>query len=244
MIALFPTREILLAIGTFEVRWYGVLYIAGFVLAWYLLPRLQKYRGLNLSKDDWMYLMAWAIGGVVIGGRLGYVLLWEPTYFLANPTEVLAIWDGGMASHGGFVGVGLALWLAARKMNINLWKLLDVIVVPVAMGLALGRLGNFINQELFNPSVLALLAVTKNILVAGGAYWVLRTKKTVGYPLAAFLLSYGVLRFGIEFIRVQEIVGYAGLTRGQLYTLPILVGGGLLLICRVVKIRLLCPAKR
>ena len=75
MIALFPSREIFLGIGTFEVRWYGVLYIAGFVLAWYLLPRLQKYRGLNLSKDDWMYLMAWAIGGVVIGGRLGYVLL-------------------------------------------------------------------------------------------------------------------------------------------------------------------------
>lgn len=224
-------REVALTLGPLTIRWYGVLWVAALALAWYLLPRLQKYRDLKLSKDDWWYVLAAGLVGAVVGGRLGYVLLWEPGYFLAHPAEVFAIWDGGMSSHGGFVGVGLALWWIAKKLKIDIWKLLDVIVVPVALGLALGRVGNFINQELFNPPELAWLAVGKDLLIAGVCWWWLRKIPSDsplsrgGIVFALFLILYGVLRFLVEFVRVQEFSGAFGLTRGQLLTLPLIAAG-------------------
>lgn len=228
MLSFFPSREVLLAIGSFEVRWYGVLWLAGFALAYFLLPKIQKYRDLKLTRDDWLYVILLGTLGAVVGGRLGYVLLWEPGYFLQNPGQVIAIWDGGMASHGGFVGVGLGLGYAAKKLKVDLWKLLDVIVVPAALGLALGRVGNFINAELFDPPALAWLAVGKNAVIAGVCYAILR-KTPSGSPLSGgglvlsvFLISYGILRFLVEFIRAQEFAGFAGLSRGQWYTLAIL----------------------
>lgn len=212
------------------IRWYGVLWVAAFGVAGWLLPKLQKYRRLELSRGDWLYLLSAGMFGAVMGGRLGYVLLYEPGYFAAHPTEILAIWDGGMASHGGFLGVGVAMWLAARRLNIDILKLLDVIVVPAALGLALGRVGNFINQELFNPPALAFLAVAKDILIAAITYIFLPKNKNPGSVLAVFLMSYGLLRFFVEFVRVQEFPGLLGLTRGQLFTLPVILMGGLLFL--------------
>lgn len=210
------------------IRWYGVLWVVAFGGVAYLIPRLQKYRGLQLSREDWWYVLAWGMFGAVIGGRLGYVWLYEPGYFSAHPGEIVAIWQGGMASHGGFIGVGVALWWAAKKLNINFLSLLDIIVVPAALGLALGRVGNFINQELFNPPGLAWLAVGKDILIAAITYIFLTKNKTPGSVLGVFLISYGILRFLIEFLRVQEFSGMLGLTRGQLFTLPVILAGSLL----------------
>lgn len=262
-------REIALQLGPLVIRWYGVLWIAALALAWYLLPRLAKYRDLKLSKDDWWYVLAAGLVGAVVGGRLGYVLLWEPGYFLVHPAEVFAIWDGGMSSHGGFIGVGLALWWITNHVKslrdhvVNFWALMDVIVIPVALGLALGRVGNFINQELFNPPELALLAVGKDLAIAGVCFWVLKSTpsrslslegerphpdpllrkergetKTFlpssegrlggvdsGRVFALFLILYGILRFLVEFVRVQEFSGAFGLTRGQLLTLPLIAAG-------------------
>ncbi len=184
MIELFPSRTIALTIAGFPIHWYGLMYLAAFLLAWYLLPKIQKWRGLSLSRDAWSTLLAWGVIGVIVGGRLGFVLFYEPTFYLSNPLEIIKVWQGGMSSHGGFIGVGLALWLFARKQKINLLDLLDVIVVPVALGLALGRVGNLINGELYGiestlpwamsfPDVEGLrhptqiYAILKNLIVAG-----------------------------------------------------------------------------
>lgn len=230
MIELFPEREIFLSLLGLDVRWYGLLYVAAFGLAWCLAPVLAKYRELTVSQENWLEVFTWAIAGVLIGGRLGYVLLYEPSYFWANPREILAIWDGGMASHGGMVGVGVALWLVSRRLRIDFLKLLDVLVVPAALGLAVGRVGNFINQELFSPPAAAWLAVGKNLVVAGISYGVLRLTPSDsplarGRVVAAFLISYSGLRFLVEYVRVQEWPLILGLTRGQLYCLPLVLFG-------------------
>ncbi|MEK7556636.1 MAG: prolipoprotein diacylglyceryl transferase [Patescibacteria group bacterium] len=259
MIALFPSREVVLEVGVLMVRWYGLLWVLSFALAAYLLPRLSKYRELKLTHEDWRIVLAAGITGAVIGGRLGYILLYEPGYFVERPAEIFAIWDGGMASHGGFVGVGAALWWAAKKFKIDVLSLLDVIVVPVALGLAVGRIGNFINQELFSPPALAWFAVIKNLVVAGVCWWYLvRTSPTLkqsgfsfvrrgtsplegevgrqrpdevsGQVFSLFLILYGLLRFLVEFVRVQEFPGTFGFTRGQLFTLPLAAAGVLLWI--------------
>lgn len=219
-------------IGPLSIRWYGLLWVAAFALSWYLLPRLAKYRDLKLSQNDWWYISFWAMAGAIFGGRIGYALLWEPVYFWGHLAEIIQIWNGGMASHGGFIGVGLGLLWATRKLKVDIWKLLDVITVPAAFGLALGRVGNFINQELFNPPVLAWLAVGKDVLIGGVCWWMLRRGKPEGQVFALFLLLYGILRFLVEFVRVQEFPGILGLTRGQIYTLPVILVGGLLFIWR------------
>lgn len=136
MIELFPSREVALGLWGFELRWYGLLYVVAFVVAWKLLPHLGRYRNLKLSRDDWLYFMAWGAIGVVVGGRLGYVWLYEPLYYLEHPADVVALWQGGMSAHGGFVGVALALWYASRRLQIGWLAAVDVLVVPAALGLA------------------------------------------------------------------------------------------------------------
>lgn len=191
MIDFLPEREVILAIGSFTVRWYGLMYVLALVFAWKMWPYLEKWRGFTLTKDQRTELFAWVAGGVVAGGRLGYALFYEPAYFLSNPAEIFLLGHGGMSSHGGMVGVALSLWLYARIRNVDFWKLADVAVVPAALGLALGRMGNFVNQELYGtvtdlpwgisvPGVeglrhpVQIYSVIKDIFIAGVLYWVLR----------------------------------------------------------------------
>lgn len=242
MISLFPSRTIALEFFGFPIRWYGLLYLAGFLLAWWLLPRLQRYRGLTLTREAWERLLGFSVLGVILGGRLGFVLFYEPMYFFAHPANIFAVWEGGMASHGGFLGVVIALLLALRQQKIDLLKLADVVVIPAALGLAIGRLGNLINQELYGtvttlPWGLAIPGVEGlrhpaplydalyNLLIAGLCFWHLtRPRYTPGRTAALFLILYGVFRFFIEFLRVQDYAPLSLwgvlLTRGQLLTLP------------------------
>lgn len=245
MIAFFPSRTVAIELFGFAVHWYGLLYLSGFLLGYLLLPRLQHYRGLALSRDDWAEVLSFAVIGVIVGGRLGYVFLYDPMQYLANPLEIFAVWKGGMASHGGFIGVFLALWYVTRKRHIALLPLLDVVVVPVAIGLALGRFGNFINQELYGtvtslpwgisiPNVDGLrhpthiYAMIKDLLIAGLCFLHLRLPhSTPGRTAALFGGMYAVLRFLVEFLRVPShvpfILGSLVLTRGQVYTIPVLL---------------------
>lgn len=229
MIELFPQREIFIDLFGWQVRWYGVMYVAAFWVAWILLPRLQTYRGLSLTKDQWTQLLAACAAGVLIGGRLGYVLFYEPAYFLSHPAEAIAIWDGGMSSHGGFIGVVIAVFVVSLYQGEGILRLFDTLVVPAAVGLALGRIGNGINQELF-PGNLWLLAVAKDLFIAGACYLALYHKKNVGIPTATFLILYSILRFLTEYIRIQEFPETFGFTRGQLLTLPIFFLGVSLLV--------------
>jgi phosphatidylglycerol:prolipoprotein diacylglycerol transferase len=250
MIDLFPTREIALQIGSFSVHWYGLMYFAAFIVAWYLLPRLQKYRDINLTSEEWSSILSWAVVGVIVGGRLGFVLFYGPSYYLAHPLEIFAVWKGGMASHGGFIGVTLAMMWALRKRKSDFWKIADIVVIPVAIGLAFGRMGNFINLELYGipttlpwginiPGVAAprhptqIYAVIKDLFIAGMCYWnIRRSSSKPGETLALFLMLYGVLRFLVEFLREQNGVYYLGLSEGQWLTIPLFIIGAILWIRR------------
>jgi len=231
MIEVLPSREVAVELFGWSVRWYGVLYVLAFAAVYWLGPRLQHWRGLQLTREQWLELTAWGAAGTIIGGRLGYVLFYEPLLYAAEPMRVLALWDGGMSSHGGFIGVGVAVWLGPAKLlrsrGVNLLALLDVLVVPIALGLMLGRVGNVINQELFPSTAVQVLAVLKNLVVAGVVYAHLRLARASrpGRTAALFLITYSVFRFGIEFIRVQEWQTSLGLTRGQLLTLPLFAIG-------------------
>ena len=244
MISIFPSRTIFLQIAGLQIHWYGVMYLLAFVMAFILVRRLQKYRSLYLDSEEWSYILSWAIIGVLVGGRLGYVLFYEPMYFLLNPLDIFAVWKGGMSSHGGFVGVALAMWWAASRHNIPIWKLADIVVVPIAIGLSFGRLGNYINYELYGtvttlpwgiaiPGVeglrhpTQLYAVIKDLLIAGICFYhISRTAPILpGRTFALFLMLYGGLRFLTEFVRAQQYELFLGLSRGQLYTIPIFLIG-------------------
>lgn len=251
MIAVFPSRAVALDLWGFSIHWYGLLYLAAFVVAWVLLPRLQRLRGLALSSDEWSTLLSAGVLGVIVGGRLGFVLFYEPAYYLAHPLSILQVWNGGMSSHGGFLGVAVALLLALRRRPADdLLRLADVIAVPAALGLLLGRLGNFINLELYGtvtalpwgmaiPGIeglrhpTQLYAMGKDAAIALLCLWHLRAVRArPGETFALFLVLYGVLRAFVEHFREQQYAGlHLGewmLTRGQLLTLPIVAAGVLL----------------
>ncbi|MDD4628528.1 MAG: prolipoprotein diacylglyceryl transferase [Candidatus Peribacteraceae bacterium] len=249
MVSFFPSRTVALSLFGFSVHWYGIMYLLAFLLALVLLPRLQRYRHLALTTDDWSGVLTGAVLGVLIGGRLGYVLFYDLPFYFSSPLEILKVWKGGMSSHGGFLGVGIAMLIVSRQKRIPLLPLLDLLIVPTAIGLALGRIGNYINQELFGtvtsvPWAVSvhgfpglrhpaqLYAVAKDLFIALVCFLQLRRTRQAGRPgktLALFLILYGVLRFLVEYVRVQDYptVEFFGimLTRGQLYTIPIFLTG-------------------
>lgn len=243
LISLFPSRTVVLQAGSLTIYWYGVLYVVAFGVVIFLTPRLGRYRQLTLNRQQWLELITWGIAGAVIGGRLGYVLFYNPTYFVAHPLDIFKLWQGGMASHGGFIGAALALWLGARQYRVPWRQLADVVVVPVALGLAFGRLGNFINQELYGtvttlpwgiviPGVdglrhpTQLYAIAKDMFIAAICYWHLKKPHThPGQTTGLFLILYSILRFLIEFIRVQDYPLIFSLSRGQWLTIPLFVVG-------------------
>lgn len=243
----FPSRTIAVELFGFGIHWYGLMYATAFVLAWFLLPKLQRYRGLSMTKGEWENVLAGAILGVIIGGRLGFVLFYEPVYFLENPLKIFAVWEGGMASHGGFIGVTIALLFTLRHRLRDLLRIADVVVIAAALGLMIGRFGNFINQELYGiptslpwgisiPGVEGLrhptpiYSMIQNGLIALLCFLHLRTYQDApGRTTALFLMLYSIGRFTVEFYRVQDhgftsFFGFA-LSRGQLLTIPVFLIG-------------------
>jgi phosphatidylglycerol:prolipoprotein diacylglycerol transferase len=214
---LFPSRAEVLAINGFSIRWYGVLYVVGYLLAAWLLPYLQRWRGLTFARSQWVEIVAAGALGLIIGGRLGYALFYEAAHFWAQPADIFALWQGGMSSHGGFIGAGVMLWFMSRFLSSNFWALLDVVIIPAALGLALGRLGNVINQELFGLAA-GLLAMGKDLLLAGLCYWYLARSRQPGVVVGVFLMGYAVLRFPLEFWRLAPHAGVMGLSLEQILT--------------------------
>lgn len=214
-----------MSLGMLEVRWYGVLYLAAFWLVWWFLPRLQKYRGLKLLRDEWLFVLTLGLAGVLVGGRLGFVVFYELEYFLAHAVEIFSLRQGGMSIHGGIVGVGAALWLASRKLKVDYWKLVDVVVAPAALGIAVGRIGNVVNQELFATSLAQLLGVGVNVAVAYVLFWYLRRSARSGAVTALFLILYGVVRFGMEYLREQDYALFLGLPKGQVLAVVVFLVG-------------------
>jgi phosphatidylglycerol:prolipoprotein diacylglycerol transferase len=248
--SLLPSRTIALTVGTVDIHWYGIMYALGFLIGMWLLPRLEKRRGLQLTAEQRDTLFLSLFLGVLLGGRLGFVLFYGGSEYWTAPMKILAVWEGGMSSHGGFIGVMIALILFARIQHVSLLALADIIVIPVAIGLVLGRVGNLINGELYGtvtslpwglrfPDVDGLrhptqiYAIIKDLIIAGCCYWHLQStegrKASVGSTVALFLMLYAALRFIVEYFREQPY-GYVEfyslrLSEGQLLTLPLFVLG-------------------
>ena len=140
---------VLISIGPLAIRWYALSYIVGFIL-FTILGRRRIAQGNSVfTKETLDDFLTWGILGVILGGRIGYVLIYKFSDYLANPLDIFKVWEGGMSFHGGFLGVVVAMWLFGRKHNISILKLMDTVAPLVPLGLASGRIGNFINGELW-----------------------------------------------------------------------------------------------
>uniref|UniRef100_UPI003F7443CB prolipoprotein diacylglyceryl transferase n=1 Tax=Algihabitans albus TaxID=2164067 RepID=UPI003F7443CB len=246
----FPNIDpVALDLGFFQIRWYALSYIVGLLLAWRYARWLTERSPSELSKEDMDDFLVWATLGVVFGGRIGYVLFYQPGQFVENPLSALALWQGGMAFHGGLLGVIAAMWLFMRRRAGGFFHLTDMIACAAPIGLFLGRLANFINGELYgrvtgvswgmvfpaggpeprHPSQLyqatlegLLLFLLLFLLVRGDG---LQRK---GYMTGWFLAGYGAARIVGELFRQPDaFLGFlfAGATMGQLLSLPMLLGG-------------------
>lgn len=240
-------------LGPLAVHWYGLMYLLAFGLFMLLGRwRIQTQSWHNLSVTQLDDLLFYGVLGVVIGGRLGEVLFYEPAYYLAHPGEILAVWKGGMSFHGGFLGVLLAMALYARKIEMPWLALMDFIAPLVPPGLAAGRLGNFINGELWgrptdvpwgmvfphadglprHPSQLYEFAL-EGIALFALLWWFSRRQHPVGAVSGLFLIGYGSFRFIGEYFRNPDdgIFGLMtfGVSMGQWLSLPMVAAGVVML---------------
>ena len=235
-------------LGPLAIRWYGLMYLVGFVL-FIVLGKLRARQNLLTGwhprdVDDMLF---YGVIGVILGGRLGYVLFYKPLYYLAHPLEILQLWQGGMSFHGGFLGVLVALLLFARRRDKRWLDVTDFVAPLVPLGLAAGRLGNFINGELWgratsgpwamvfpqvdatprHPSQLYQFGLEGLLLFA--VLWLYtHRRRPMGAPSGLFLVGYGVCRFVAEFAREPDsFLGLLalGLTMGQWLSLPMIVAG-------------------
>ncbi len=239
------------------ISWYGLMYVCGFVAGYLLLARLRRRGFLPLPGEEHLQeLLTYCILGVLIGGRLGHVLFYSPGYYLLHPAEILALWRGGMASHGGIAGLLVALVLFSRKHKIPLLALCDSAAMAATPGLFFGRLGNFINGEMPGKVTEVPWAVvfTRNAeagmlprhpvqiyqaltegLVLFVLLWFLlpRHRFKRGFHMAVFLIGYSVLRIGTEFFResspeLAAAIG-GGITQGQVLSAVMLICGAVAL---------------
>lgn len=243
------------SIGPLSVRWYGLMYLIAFTL-FIVLGRLHARRRPELGWNAEMLddLLMYGVLGVILGGRLGEVLFFQPGYYLQHPAEILAIWKGGMSFHGGFLGVLAAMWLYAKRHGKGFWQVTDFIAPLVPTGLAAGRMGNFINGELWGrpvdtelpwamvfPWVDTLARHPSQLYQALGEgvllFIILWSYSANPRPLravsAVFLIGYGSLRFGAEFFRMPDpgIFGTLalGLSTAQWLCVPMVVIGAIVL---------------
>ena len=258
----FPdVSPVMFSIGGFAVRWYSMAYLAGIVLAWaWLLRDVKKYR-LDFDKSAIEDVVFYVTIGIIAGGRLGYALFYGGSAFWREPWQILAIWHGGMSFHGGAVGAVFGLWYAAYKHKLDFWQLTDMAALYAPIGLFLGRLANFVNDELWgrvsevpwavrfpsggylprHPSQLyEAFCEGLLMLLILNCLWrfcpVVRKRK--GTVSALFVVLYAVFRIVLENFRQPDaqLGFYFGfITMGQMLSLPLLVFGGWLFRRRFVK---------
>jgi phosphatidylglycerol:prolipoprotein diacylglycerol transferase len=225
--------------GPFEIRYYGIIFVLGFVIGYLILIHLAKERKLELTKDELSDLLLYLIIGIIAGARLFYILFYNLKFYFSNPLEIFALWHGGLSFHGGLVGAVIALLLFCRKKKAKFYELADIIVIPTALGLAFGRIGNFLNGELYgritdvpwavkfkdaegfrHPS--QLYESLKNFFIFGVLWWVRNKKLPKGFLFWSFVTMYAGLRFIIEFFREPDPqLGFIifNLSKGQILSI-------------------------
>ena len=224
------------SIGPFQVRWYGIIFVFGFFLAYlFLLNAIKTNKIKNLKREHLAELILYLLIGVLIGSRAMQVLYYEPRYYFTHPLEMFAIWRGGLSFHGGLLGAVLMGWIFCKKRKISFYQLADVLAVSASLALFFGRIGNFINAELYgkisnvpwcvrfptapgcrHPS--QLYEAGKNLFNFFILGFILKRKFTKklrdGIVFWHFILLYGILRFSIEFFRYWNYY-FLGLSKGQ-----------------------------
>jgi phosphatidylglycerol:prolipoprotein diacylglycerol transferase len=248
----FPTIDpIAFSIGPIAVRWYALAYLVGLVAGWRWCMNLAKNDPNKiLTPDLFDEFLTWAIVGVIVGGRLGYVLFYNLSDYIADPLAALKLWQGGMSFHGGMLGVIGAAYFFTRVKKIPFFAFTDLLACATPIGLGLGRVANFINGELFgrqtdvpwgvvfprggltprHPSQLYEAALEGLVLLAVMIALSRNenVRKRIGFLSGVFLTLYGVFRFGVEFFREPDLqlgVLFAGATMGQLLSVPMIVAG-------------------
>jgi phosphatidylglycerol:prolipoprotein diacylglycerol transferase len=220
----FPDiKPYIIKIGPFQVRWYGLMYLIGFISSYYLVKREVLKKGLGISKENLESLYFYIIVGLIVGARLGYVMFYNPFFYLRNPLDILAVWHGGMSFHGGLIGVVMAGIIFSRRKRIRIFLFGDLLVATAPIGLFCGRIGNFINGELYgrpsnvpwamifpnggnvprHPSQLYEAFLEGPVLFA--LLWITKDRlKHEGGVVGLFLILYGAFRFIVEFFREPD----------------------------------------
>jgi phosphatidylglycerol:prolipoprotein diacylglycerol transferase len=240
---------VIFSIGFLKIRWYGLMYVVGFVLAWWLAKRRCKRPDAPVTADQVDDLVFYSMLGVILGGRIGYALFYGTEQFLSDPFYLFRITEGGMSFHGGLAGVLLAMWLYGRKLGHTMWRMTDFVAPLVPLGLGFGRIGNFINGELWgkptdvpwgflvngqvlHPSQLYESAL-EGFLLFAILWWYSAKPRPYMAVSGLFLLLYGAFRFVVEFYRVPDAhLGYLSLgwvTMGQVLTVPMVAAGVIML---------------
>ncbi len=247
----FPEIDpVAIALGPLEIRWYGLCYVVGILAAWYLMNQRIKQPQYNWTTEQVSDLVFYATIGIIVGGRLGSVLFYNFPFYLDNPLEILKIWKGGMAFHGGLIGVLLAVYLYCRSIGKSFFAATDLIAPVVPIGLGAGRVGNFINGELWgrisdvpwamvfpNAEPIGLARHPSQIyqfLLEGVLLfvilWIYSSRPRPLMSVSAlFLIFYGLFRFIVEFFRQPDghlgFIAFDWITMGQLLSVPMIIVG-------------------
>ena len=240
-----------LDLGFFQIRWYSLGYLAGILLGYWLLLRLLAKPGAPMSREHADDMILYATLGIILGGRIGYILFYQPS-ILENPIDILKLWEGGMSLHGGALGTIFAIWLLARKHRLSFLRVCDYVACVIPFGLFLVRLANFVNDELWgrvtdvpwaivfpsggdmprHPSQL-YEAVLEGLFMAAilwPLFWKSNARYKPGFLFGMAAIIYGTARFTIEFFRepdqqLQWLVEASGLSMGQWLTIPMILVG-------------------
>jgi phosphatidylglycerol:prolipoprotein diacylglycerol transferase len=244
----FPTIDpVFLRIGPLEMRWYGLMYALAFLSAYLVIRFAARERSMPLSKDDIADLVFSVALGIIIGGRCGYILFYNLSFYIANPLKLLAVWEGGMSFHGGLIGGLAGGVIFCRKRGLGIYQIADLAFLTAPLGLMFGRIGNFINGELYgritdlpwgvvfpdggplprHPSQLYEAFLEGPLAFAIG-WWLWRSRRPPGTVLWGFISCYGLFRIAVEFVREpDQQIGFifGGISLGQLLSLPMLLIG-------------------
>jgi phosphatidylglycerol:prolipoprotein diacylglycerol transferase len=240
---------VIFSVGPLKIRWYGLMYVIGFLLAWWLARRRCHRADSPVNPKQVDDLVFYSMLGVIIGGRIGYALVYGTDQFLSDPFYLFKVTQGGMSFHGGLAGVLVAMWLYGRSLGHTMWRMTDFVAPLVPLGLGFGRIGNFINGELWgkptevawgfvvngqvlHPSQL-YESMLEGFVLFAVVWWYSARPRPYMAVSGLFLALYGVFRFLIEFYRVPDAhLGYLSLgwvTMGQVLSVPMIAAGAIML---------------